>query len=274
MINIEKLKEIAKNTRRDIVEMAYRAGKNGSHIGGGLSMPEILTTLYFGVMNIDLKNPKKEDRDIFILSKGHGAIALYAVLKQVGYLSEEDLKTFKNDGSCFWTHPSFNLKYGIECSTGSLGQGLAYGAGLAYAFKKKNLKSRVFVYLGDGECDEGSIWEAASFLSHHQVDNLVIVVDENKLQLDDATNKIINKDNLAERWKAFGFDVRKADGHSIEDLLEKFNAPLNSKPVVVMAETIKGKGVSFIENNPEWHMNVLSEEQYKIAISDLEAENV
>ena len=267
---IHRLDTIAGDIRNDIIHMTYRAGKNGAHIGGGLSMVEILTVLYFDTINIDFKNPEKEDRDVFILSKGHGAIALYATLKQVGFLSQADINNFKGKDSPFWTHPLKNPKYGIEISSGSLGQGLSYAAGLALAFKMKGKKSRIYVYLGDGECDEGAVWEAASFASHHKLDNLTVIIDENKIQLDDRTENIVNKDRLSERWNAFGFSTVSADGHNIADLSNKLKTRAIEKPVAVIARTVKGKGVSFIENRPEWHLNVLTEEQYKTALKEQE----
>lgn len=270
MTEIKEITKAAIQVRRNIIDMTYRAGRNGAHIGGGLSMVEILTVLYFDTLNIDPQYPENENRDIFILSKGHGAIALYAVLKQRGFLTQKDIDNFKGKDSPFWTHPLKNIKYGIEMSSGSLGQGLSYANGLALAFKMKKKKSRIYVYLGDGECDEGSVWEAASFASHHKLDNLTVIIDENRIQLDDWTENIVSKDRLKERWSSFGFHTVTAEGHNISDLKEKLKTVVKEVPVAVVAKTVKGKGVSFMENQPEWHLNILSEEQYKTAKKEQE----
>ena len=264
------LRSVAHCIRSDVIEMTYMAGRNGAHIGGGLSMCEILATLYFAVMNIDSRRPLSENRDRFILSKGHGALALYSVLKQAGFLTQEDLNGFKRDGTDFWTHPRFMPEKGIEYASGSLGMGLSLGGGTALALKHKGLSARVYVYVGDGECDEGAIWEAASFISHHKLDNVTVIVDENKLQLDAPTKNIINKDNLGERWGSFGFHVVNADGHDVCDLMKAFAYRSSDRPVAIIARTVKGKGVSFAENNPIFHMNTLNEEQYKIAKKEQE----
>lgn len=264
---IEKIKAVADNIRKDIIEMTFSAGRNGAHIGGGLSMVEILSVLYFHALNVNHKEMDNEIRDRFILSKGHGAIALYSALRHSGFLTEEELYSFKNTGSKFWTHPKKNLKYGIEFSSGSLGMGLSLGAGTAIGLKKKNNPSRVYVYIGDGECNEGSIWEAAAFVAHQNLDNITVIIDRNRLQLDAPTNEIISMENMTERWKVFGFDTIEIDGHSIPELINAFNKK-SSKPIAIIANTVKGKGVSFIENNPVWHMGVLSQEQYELAMKE------
>ena len=269
MKEIQSLKIAAHSIRKNILKMTLQAGSYGAHIGGGLSLPEILSTLYLGVMNISPENCKKDDRDRFILSKGHGAIALYATLKEAGFISEDELFSFKHDGGGFWTHPRKNLDIGIEFSSGSLGQGLSLAAGTALALKKKQNQAHVYVVIGDGECDEGSVWEAASFVAHHKLDNVTVIIDENKLQLDAPTSEIVNKDNLAKRWEAFGFDIVLADGHDVEDLLRAFSYRSQGKPVAIIARTIKGKGVSFIENNPEWHVHPLTQQQYEQALEEL-----
>lgn len=269
MKNISEIITASRQIRSDIIDMTYRAGRNGAHIGGALSMCEILATLYLRVMKIDPQNPLDENRDRFVLSKGHGALALYCALKQAGFLTQEDLEAFKKDGSDFWTHPRFMPEKGFEFASGSLGMGLSLGAGTALALKRKELNCRVYVYIGDGECDEGSVWEAASFVAHHKLDNVTVIIDENKLQLDAPTKDIVNKDNLAQRWESFGFDVVYADGHAVSELMTAFSH-CSDKPIAVIARTVKGKGVSFIENNPAYHMNTLNEEQYKIAKSEQE----
>ncbi len=261
--------EIASNRiRQNILKMTYHAGTYGAHIGGGLSLVEILATLYFGGMNVCPEMKESEKRDRLILSKGHGAIALYATLKEAGFLKEDDLLNFKHDGGELWTHPRKCLQYGIEFSSGSLGQGLSWAAGVGLALRKKNNFSHLYVVIGDGECDEGAVWEAASFISHHNLSNITVVIDENKLQLDAPTKEIVNKDNLSKRWEAFGFEVLQVDGHNVKKLFEAFKHSAQ-KPLAILARTIKGKGVSFIENNPEWHVHPLTQQQYDQAMGEL-----
>lgn len=264
---IAMCQSIAKEIRKDVIRMTFSTGKKGAHIGGGLSMCEILSVLYMHVLNIDISNLNDIHRDRFILSKGHGAIALYAAMVHKNILSREDLDTFKHNGSEYWTHPQFLPEKGFEFASGSLGLGLGLGAGTAIALKRKGLTCRVYVYLGDGECDEGAVWEAASFIAHHNLDNVTVIIDENKLQLDAPTKEIINKDYMADRWRAFGFDVVKSDGHSIESLLNAF-AHKSQKPIAIIAETVKGKGVSFMENNPAFHTGIISQEQFDLAMAE------
>lgn len=232
-------------------------------------MCEILAVLYLGFLNIDVKNITSPARDRFILSKGHGALALYAALKQKGILTQSDLELFKKADSDFWTHPVFFPEKGFEFASGSLGQGLGLAAGTALAAKHKKLLSRVYVYLGDGECDEGAVWESASFASHQNLDNLTVIIDENKLQIDGLTKDVVNKDDLIKRWKAFGFDAIEADGHSIKDLVRAFSYK-SYKPIAIIARTVKGKGVSFMENNPIYHSNSLTEKQFEMAMAEQE----
>ena len=263
---IKRLESAAQAIRCDVIKMTRKAGRNGAHIGGGLSMCEILSVLYLHVMNVcpdDILNP---ERDRFILSKGHGAIALYAAMKQAGFLTEEDLCSFKMRGSDFWTHPRYLPGKGFEFTSGSLGMGLSLGAGTAFALRKRNSPAKVFVYVGDGECNEGAIWEAAAFVAHHKLINLTVIIDKNNLQLDAPTKDIIDMRNMNERWQAFGFETVEADGHSVESLISAFAEKPKDRPIAIIANTVKGKGVSFIENNPAYHMNILTEAQYKQAM--------
>ncbi len=263
-------KKAADQMRRDVIEMAYSVGNTGSHIGGALSMIEIMAVLYKGVMNYDINNTYMEERDRFILSKGHGVMAQYAALKQIGLLSDEDLKTFKKNETKLYAHPSMNMEIGIEFSSGSLGQGLSLAVGSAIALKRKeNEKSRVFVLLGDGECDEGSVWEAAASASHYNLNNVVVIVDKNQLQYDGKTSDILMMDNLSEKFKSFGLEVLEIDGHDIEQLLSAFNT-VSDKPIAVIANTVKGKGVSFMENNHLWHNGRLTQKQYEQALEEQE----
>ncbi len=269
MNDMKMLINTAQQVRKNILRMTLHAGSYGAHIGGGLSLSEILTTLYLHTMNISPKNVCNPERDRLILSKGHGAIALYAVLKEAGFISENELFSFKQDSKNFWTHPRKDPTIGIEFSSGSLGQGLSLAAGTALALRKQNNNAHIYVVIGDGECDEGSIWEAASFISHHQLDNITVIIDENKLQLDAPTQDIVNKDKLSERWQSFGFEVLTIDGHNIPDLVNAFSHRSTKKPIAIIARTIKGKGVSFIENNPEWHVHPLTQQQYEQAMEEL-----
>ncbi|MDD6377299.1 MAG: transketolase [Succinatimonas sp.] len=268
----KELQKIADNIRKDIIKMAHVAGKKGSHVGGSLSMCEILSVLYFSVMRINPSDLESPNRDRFILSKGHGAMALYAALKNLSILTDRDLLDFKQKGSDFWTHPRFLPSKGFEFASGSLGIGISLAAGTALALKMKNSQSRVYAYIGDGECDEGSVWEAAAFSSHHNLNNLTVIVDFNQIQLDGKTSDIINKDNLGDRWEAFGFKVIYADGHDIASLKNAFSE-VSSKPVAIIANTIKGKGISFMENNPIYHMAAISEKDYLQAKQELEIED-
>lgn len=265
----KELQKIADNIRKDIIKMAYAAGKKGSHVGGSLSMCEILSVLYFSVMHINPSDLESPNRDRFILSKGHGAMALYATLKNLSILTDQDLRSFKKKGSDFWTHPKFMPSKGLEFASGSLGIGISLAVGTALALKIKNNQSRVYTYIGDGECDEGSVWEAASFSSHHNLNNLTVIIDFNQIQLDGKTSDIIKKDNLGDRWEAFGFKVIYADGHDIASLREAFDE-VSSKPVAIIAKTTKGKGISFMENNPIYHMAAISDKDFLQAKKELE----
>lgn len=267
----EKLMIAAQGMRVDALNMTYRAKSTGAHIGGTLSMIEIMAVLYLHVMKYDKADMNSEKRDRFILSKGHGAMAQYVAMKQAGLISEEDLLEYKSNESKLSAHPSIGGLPGIEFASGSLGQGVSQGVGVALALKRKgNMESKVYVLLGDGECDEGSVWEAASSASHFNCDNLIAIVDENQLQYDGETQIVQNKGTLAERWKSFGWDVVCVDGHSVVELIEAFQKK-TEKPTVIIARTIKGKGVSFMEHNPLWHNNRLTEEQYKMAVQEVEA---
>ncbi|MEG1916939.1 MAG: transketolase [Muribaculaceae bacterium] len=266
--------EIAVNEmRKDALKMAL-AGKNeGAHLGGGLSMIEIMAVLYIAIMKIDVKKPKMEERDRFILSKGHGVLALYAALKQVGFIRDEELNSFKANQTFLYGHPSMNLNKGIEFSSGSLGQGLSLGVGTCLALKaKKNQTARAFVLLGDGECDEGSVWEAAASAAHYQLNNLVAIIDKNNLQYDGLTEQVLNMNSLTDKFKAFGWNVKEVDGHNIEDLYDAL-IDYSSKPLVIIANTVKGKGISFMENKREWHHSRLTQKQYDEAMAELEYRN-
>lgn len=259
---IEACERAAQEIRYDILRMGLKTGSNGAHFGGGLSLVEIMAVLYLSVMRVDPARPRWPERDRFILSKGHGAMAYYAALKQAGFVTDEELMTFKSNHTFLYGHPSMNLDKGIEFSSGSLGLGLALGTGTVMGLRKRgNNTSRVFVLMGDGECDEGSVWESAASAAHFGLSNLVAIVDKNGLQYDGPTREILNMDGMAEKWESFGWQARVVDGHNVSELLDAFDR-LDGKPTVVIANTVKGKGVPFMEHNPAWHHSRLTQAQF------------
>ena len=256
--------------RRDILRMALAAKREGGHLGGSLSAVEILAALYGGGMVFDPGNPSDEFRDRFIFSKGHGVMAQYAALRQLGILSQDDIKTYKQAGSALTAHPSVNPALGMDFASGSLGQGLSQGVGVAVALRRKgNAESRVFVLLGDGECDEGSVWEAAMAAASWQLSNLVAIVDRNGLQYDGDTEKVVALCDLAAKWTAFGWEAVEVDGHDVFQLQAAF-AVRSGRPRAVIARTTKGKGISFMENASAWHHGVLTQRQFDQAMAELE----
>lgn len=263
------IKKIAVEVRKSVLKMTYEVGAVGAHIGGSLSLVEIMSVLYT-FCNINKNNLNKEDRDRIILSKGHGVIAQYAAMKEVGILDEKLLSTFKKNGSILSAHPSMNNGIGIEFSSGSLGQGLSLGVGVALALKRKlNNKSKVYVIVGDGECNEGSIWEAAMSASHFKLDNLVLIIDKNNLQYDGNTQDVMSMNSLEAKFNSFGFETVSIDGHNCLQIINAVNKK-STKPIAIIANTIKGKGVSFIEGDYKWHNHRLTQEQYEIALQELE----
>ena len=268
--SIPELEAIARKLRRNIVTMIYKAGSG--HPGGSLSAIDILATLYFNAMKYDPSDCSKCDRDRFILSKGHAAPALYSVLAEVGYLPVEELNTLRQIDSRLQGHTECRLVPGIEMSAGALGQGLSFSIGVALAARLDSLSYRVYTLLGDGECDEGQVWEAAMAAPHFKLDNLVAVIDNNGIQLDGWNKDIMNIEPLGQKWAAFGWNVIEVNGHDIGQLITAFNQAkqVKGKPTAIVAHTIKGKGVSFMENNPEFHGKAPSESEYKIAMKELE----
>jgi transketolase len=255
--------------RKNILQMVYRA--QSSHIGSCYSCIEILTALYFKILRIDPKNPWLKTRDRFILSKGHAAAALYAVLAHRGFFPSKKLTSYGTDGTYLAGHPVAKKIPGVEFSTGSLGHGLGAGAGLALAAKNDRKEYRVFVLLSDGECDEGALWETALFASHHKLDKLTAIIDYNKLQAYGFTNQVLNLEPLADKWRAFGWVVKSVDGHNLPDLIKVLQKiPFTpKKPSLIIAHTIKGKGVSFMENDIFWHYHSPDEKEYQKALSEL-----
>lgn len=258
---------LANDIRKMIIEAAFTAGKNNAHVGGSLSMVEILIALYFFFVKRDENNLNERDR--IILSKAHASLALYCILIKKGLLPENALESFEQNGSKYTVHARREIEKGLEFSGGSLGLGCSYGIGVALALKERKSSSHVYIILGDGECNEGIVWESLMFAKHHNLDNLTIIVDRNHLQADGDTEKIIDTSSLEDKFKAFGFYSRKVNGHSIEDLVEALSSRKAGMPNAIIAETIKGKGVSFIENKSQWHFSYLSENRYKKALSEL-----
>lgn len=269
-MNTTKLKEVAKNVRIDVIE-ALAAAKSG-HPGGSLSVTDILTVLYFDKMNIDPKNPKMEDRDRLVLSKGHVAPALYSVLAERGYFPKENLVKLRKFGSMLQGHPDMKSTPGIDMSTGSLGQGLSAANGMALAAKLDKKDYKVYVILGDGEVQEGQIWEAAMSAAHYKLDNVIAILDFNGLQIDGSNEEVMNINPIGEKFSAFGWNVIRIDGHNLESIGNAVDEAktVKGKPTIIIAKTIKGKGVSFMENNVSWHGTAPNEEQRKMAIEELE----
>lgn len=261
------LADQARSTRRSVVKMIAQAGQG--HIGGDLSVTDILTTLFASVLNLDPENPGWSDRDHFILSKGHCAASLYATLAATGYFPDSALLTFMAPLSPLNGHPNRNKVPGVETNTGPLGHGLPVGVGVAIASKITKRTSRTFVVVGDGELQEGSNWEALMAGAHYQLDNLTLVVDRNRLQQGARTEETNGLDPLDAKFAAFGWEVREVDGHDYAALLEAFARPTSGKPVAIIANTIKGKGVSFMEDRVEWHHKVPSAEQVELALEEL-----
>lgn len=267
--SVQALENIAKEIRRGIVEQVYSA--NSGHPGGSLSCADILTVLYFNQMNIDPKNPRSIARDRFVLSKGHCSPALYATLAKKGFFDKENLTKFRKLESNLQGHPDMNKVSGVDMSSGSLGQGLSVANGMALNSKLEGLGYRVYCLLGDGELEEGQIWEAAMTSSKYKLDNLCVIVDNNNLQIDGTIEDVKGLKNIEEKFESFGFNVITVNGNKIEDLINAFNnAKLaKEKPTAIIAITTKGKGVSFMENKAEWHGKAPSEEQYKLALEEL-----
>lgn len=266
-MNINELEKSAKKTRQQILDMSLKAKQ--AHLGGALSCVEIITALYLGgVMNYDVNEPENENRDRFILSKGHGAMAHFAVLNQAGFISDEELARYHDDGYFLAVHPQINTKYGIEASGGSLGQGLPLSTGIALALKLKNNPAKVYCVVGDGELNEGSNWESMLLAAHNRLDNLCVIVDRNGLQLDGKTDQTLSTEPLIEKTSAFGFKTIECDGHNFEALLSAF-AVETDKPKCLIANTVKGKGVSFAENVVSWHYDTLTKKLYDIATAEV-----
>ena len=266
-----ELSRIANNIRMSIIEEVYNA-KCG-HPGGSLSIADIITYLYFEEMNIDPKNPKNQDRDRFVLSKGHTAPALYAALAERGFFPKEDLKTLRKTASYLQGHPDMKGVPGVDMSTGSLGQGISTACGMALSSKLDGAPFRVYTIIGDGESQEGQVWEAAMFAAHYKLDNLVVILDLNGLQIDGSITEVMNPTPHDEKFSAFNWNVVTIDAHNFDEIESALNnaKQTKGKPTVIIAKSTKGKGVSYMENACEWHGQAPKEDLYKVAIADLEA---
>ena len=266
---VDKLYAIAKELRRDIVKMTFTAGSG--HPGGSLSEIDILTALYFKVLKHDPKNPSWPDRDRFILSKGHACPGLYAILAKRGYFPQEELWTFRKLNSRLQGH-AHTITPGVEMNSGSLGQGLSFAIGTALAADLDKKSYRVYVVLGDGECDEGQVWEAAMAASHYKLENITAFVDRNRIQNDRFTSEVMELEPLAEKWRAFGWNVLEIAGHDMAQILDALGEAQRTqgRPTMIIAHTIKGKGVSFMEDNPDFHGRAPNQEEYEQAMKELE----
>jgi transketolase len=262
---------LAKRLRIHALNMTSRGGS--SHIGSAFSIADIVALLYGKILKKNVKDPKDPNRDRFILSKGHAGCIVYAALAEVGFFDTKKLKNHYMDGSDLSGHIS-HLIPGVEFSTGSLGHGLSVGVGMALSAKMKFSKHRVYVLLSDGECDEGSNWEAILFASHHKLTNLIAIIDYNKIQSLDSVEKVLDLEPFAEKWRSFGWSVIEVDGHSHNQLHEALSkSPESEKPTVIIAHTTKGKGVSFMENTVLWHYRCAKNEEYNLALKELEDES-
>ncbi len=275
-VNKSERAEIIKNIdvfafgmQKKILNMALTAGAKSSHLGGGLSMVDIIATLFEGIMRHDTNSPLSSERDRFILSKGHGVLGYYSALSQAGYLSEDELQTFEQPETELLGHPVINRRKGIEFSTGSLGMGLSLGIGVALSLKRKGSDYRVFVLMGDGESNEGSVWEGVMAASQFELENLTVIVDRNCYQQTGANENIMSMGDVASKFQSFGWEAFNVDGHDVSALYDVLGQRSSSKPHAVIAKTVKGKGVSFIENNNSWHHAVLTKSNYEDALEEL-----
>ena len=264
----KNLMKTACKARMGVIEGTYNA-KSG-HPGGSLSICDLLAYLYFEKMNVNPENPDMKERDRFVLSKGHTAPALYAILAQKGFFPEEELKTLRHIGSELQGHPCINIK-GVDMSSGSLGQGISVACGMALSAKISSDSYKVYTVLGDGEIEEGQVWEAAMFASHYKLDNLVAVVDYNGLQIDGKLSEVCSPEPIDKKFEAFGWHVISIDGHDFDQIDDAFKEAdkINGKPVAIIQRTVKGKGVSFMENQVSWHGSAPNREQYDKAMEEL-----
>lgn len=263
------IKIFSKNLRKNILSMSLNAGSASSHFGGALSSIDFLSVLFKSIINFNKKNYKDPDRDRFILSKGHACMALYSVLFEIGILNKDELESFEKSESILLGHPIKNLDKGIELSTGSLGMGISIGMGMALGLKRKKKNSKVYVVLGDGECNEGSVWEVALSAPKFELNNLTVILDRNNYQQTGSSDHILKLNNLKDKWKSFNWETLEIDGHNYQEIKNAFLKNSN-KPKIIIANTIKGKGFSFSENNNDWHHKVMSQKQYDEALMEID----
>ncbi len=268
-----QLRNKANELRRSVVELVYKS--QTGHIGGDLSECDLMTALYYDIMNTDPKRPEDPDRDRFVLSKGHCVETYYAILADKGFIDKKELESFSRYKSRLIGHPNRQIP-GIEVNTGALGHGLPLACGMALAGKRQNRQYRVFCLMGDGELAEGSIWEAAMFAANYRLDNLYAILDRNHLQISGPTEDVMRLEPLSKKWEAFGFEVMTINGNNMEEILKAFDylSTVAGKPKLILADTVKGKGVSFMENGVKWHHGSLTEEQYQAAMAELKESEV
>ena len=268
-----ELKKIAQDIRKDILEMTSAA--SSGHPGGSLSATDIITTLYFHKMNHDPNKPKWNDRDRFVLSKGHAAPALYSALAHSGYFDKKELPHLRSVGSMLQGHPELTLCPGVEASTGPLGQGLSFANGIALSGRIDKKNFNVYVLLGDGECQEGQVWEAAMTAAHYKLDNVIAILDNNNLQIDGFNDEVKSIKPLKEKWEAFNWNVIEIDGHNFIEIKKAFDDAdkVKGRPTMIIAHTIKGKGVCCMENKAEWHGKACSPDELKVCLKDLDMED-
>jgi transketolase len=266
-MTIEEQNKKAKQLRGDILRMLFTC--QSGHPGGSLSVVEILMALYYNTAKVDPKNPRWEDRDRIVLSKGHGAPAIYAILADLGFFPRKDLWRLRQVDCHLQGHPDMNKTPGIEACTGSLGQGVAIAGGMAMALKLKNKPQKVYTIVGDGEIQEGLVWEAAMSAAHYKLDNLTVILDHNGLQIDGSNDEVMNVGNVMDKYRAFGFECFSADGHDIADIVKTLNAPVSGKPKFIDCKTHKGYGVSFMSDNFNWHGKAPNADEYNKAIAEL-----
>ena len=268
MDNIE-IKKFANSVRKNILFGAYSAGSHSAHIGGAMSVVDILSAVYC-LANFDSSLVGKPSRDRIILSKGHACLALYGCLIEKGVIKRSDLKNFETSKSYLFGHPVMNKKKGIEFSTGSLGMGLSLGVGVAIAAKNNNQNYKTFVVQGDGECNEGSVWEAAMIANQKKLNNLIVLIDRNNFQQTGTSDDILNLNNLKDKWNSFGWETQEIDGHNLNEIRQALKFDISNRPKAIIANTIKGKGLKIAENNNNWHHTVLTAKDYEKALSDLD----
>ena len=270
-INYTEIETHARNMRKLILDMGKHAGAHAAHMGGALSIVDLMATLYFGVTNVKKVGMNSSERDRIILSKGHASLGLYSALIEAGIMDESLKETFEDDYSELLGHPVKNRDIGIEFTNGSLGMGLSIGIGVAIACQKKGIHNKIYVILGDGECNEGSVWEAFMAASHFKLGNLVAIIDCNKFQLSGATDDVMALGNMAEKLRAFQWEVKEVNGHVVPILCDALNPTIErDKPLAVVMDSIKGKGFSFSENNNSWHHSVVTQKAYDQGLAELE----